>query len=177
MQTGRQFAYDYYFQNWGVQYDYHLESDTYIQNFSFSLGLRTLLQKTQGDSKGYVITLTSSCPRWRLKSPACRLFTQPFIQTQIKENIKAPRHWPLCGNSPGQVTSPHKGPVTRKMFLFDDVIMSKYWLPIGYHVHIWQMSPLVRFEESIFFLLDPNFPSRKNNERSFSDPNPRGGGY
>ena len=28
--------------------------------------------------------------------PASRLFTQPFIQTQIKENIKAPRHWPLC---------------------------------------------------------------------------------
>ena len=26
-----------------------------------------------------------------------RLFTQSFIQTQIKENIKAPRHWPLCG--------------------------------------------------------------------------------
>ena len=25
------------------------------------------------------------------------LFTQPFIQAQIKENIKAPRHWPLCG--------------------------------------------------------------------------------
>ena len=21
----------------------------------------------------------------------------PFIQAQIKENIKAPRHWPLCG--------------------------------------------------------------------------------
>ena len=32
----------------------------------------------------------------RLKSPALRLFTQPFIQTQIKENIKAPPHWPLC---------------------------------------------------------------------------------
>ena len=32
-----------------------------------------------------------------LKSPALRLFTRPFIQTQIKENIKAPRHWPLCG--------------------------------------------------------------------------------
>ena len=31
----------------------------------------------------------------------------------------------LCvGNSPGQVNSPHKGPVTRKMFPFDDVIMS-----------------------------------------------------
>ena len=34
---------------------------------------------------------------WRLKSPASRWFTQPFIQAQIKENIKAPRHWPLCG--------------------------------------------------------------------------------
>ena len=28
------------------------------------------------------------------------LFTQPFIQVQVKENIKVPRHWPLCGNSP-----------------------------------------------------------------------------
>ena len=27
-----------------------------------------------------------------IKSPASRLFTQPFIQAQIKENIKAPRH-------------------------------------------------------------------------------------
>ena len=27
------------------------------------------------------------------------------------------------GNSPGPVNSPHKGPVTRKIFLFDDVIM------------------------------------------------------
>ena len=39
------------------------------------------------------ITLTSYWPRWHLKSPASRLFTQPFIETQIKENIKAPRHW------------------------------------------------------------------------------------
>ena len=34
---------------------------------------------------------------WRLKSPAPRLFSQPFIRAQIKEDIKAPRHWPLCG--------------------------------------------------------------------------------
>ena len=32
----------------------------------------------------------------------------------------------LCvGNSPGPVNSPHKGPVTRKMFPFDDVIMGE----------------------------------------------------
>ena len=40
--------------------------------------------------------------RWRLKSTASRLFTQPFIQAQIKENIKIPHHWPFYGNS--QVT-------------------------------------------------------------------------
>ena len=28
---------------------------------------------------------------WRLKSPASPLFTQPFNQAQIKENIKTPR--------------------------------------------------------------------------------------
>ena len=47
------------------------------------------------------ITLTSWWPRWRLKSPASRLFTRPFIQTQIKENIKAPRRWSLCGEFTG----------------------------------------------------------------------------
>ena len=35
------------------------------------------------------------------KTPASRLLTQLFIQTQIEGNIKAPRHWPLWGNSPG----------------------------------------------------------------------------
>ena len=39
--------------------------------------------------------------RWRPKSPAPGLFTQPFIQAQIKEKIKAPRHWPLCGDVTG----------------------------------------------------------------------------
>ena len=48
-------------------------------------------------------------------------------QTQIKENIKAPRHWPLCGEFTGPhrwpVNSPHKWPVRRKLFPFDDVII------------------------------------------------------
>ena len=46
------------------------------------------------------ITVTSQWVGWRLKSPAPRLFTQPFIQTQIKESIDAPRHWLCAGNSP-----------------------------------------------------------------------------
>ena len=41
------------------------------------------------------ITVTSQLTPRRLKSPASRLCAQPFVQAQIKENIKAPRHWPL----------------------------------------------------------------------------------
>ena len=36
-----------------------------------------------------------------LTSLALRMFSQPFIQAQIKENIKVPRHWPLCGEFTG----------------------------------------------------------------------------
>ena len=68
--------------------------------------------------------MTSWWVRWSLKSPASRLFTQPVIQAQIKENIKALRHWPFVwGIHRRPVNPPHKGPVTRKMFPFDDVIM------------------------------------------------------
>ena len=43
----------------------------------------------------------------------------------------------LClGNSPGSVNSPHKGPVTRKMFPFDDVIMILF--------HIWMVAVIRR---------------------------------
>ena len=49
----------------------------------------------------HIITSTSWWPRWRLKSPASRLFTQSFIRAQTKESIKAPRHWPLCGELTG----------------------------------------------------------------------------
>ena len=44
-----------------------------------------------------------------LKSPASPLFTEPFIRAQIKEIIKAPRHWPLggefTGDFPAKMTS------------------------------------------------------------------------
>ena len=43
------------------------------------------------------------------------ILTQPFVQGQIEENIKAPRHWL-------EVNSAHKWPVTRQMFPFN-VIM------------------------------------------------------
>ena len=48
-----------------------------------------------------LITVTSQWARWHLKSPASWLFSQTFIQAHIKENIKAPRHWSLCGEFTG----------------------------------------------------------------------------
>ena len=47
------------------------------------------------------ITVTSFWARWCLKSPASRLFTEQFIQAQMKWNIKALRYWPLCGEFTG----------------------------------------------------------------------------
>ena len=44
--------------------------------------------------------MTSQWAPWRLKSPAFRSFAQPFVQAQIKENIKAPLHWPVWGELP-----------------------------------------------------------------------------
>ena len=47
----------------------------------------------------------------------------------------------LCaGNSPGPVNSPHKGPVTRKMFPFNDVIVlfkAQHPLEIGHPICPW----------------------------------------
>ena len=55
--------------------------------------------------------------RWRLKSSTSPLFTQSCIQAQFKENIKAPRHWPLCGEFTGHRWIPRtKGQSRGKCF-------------------------------------------------------------
>ena len=61
------------------------------------------------------------------------LFTQPFVQARIKENVKAPRHWPLWGKP---VNTPQKGPVTRKIFLFHDVMIILHDERPTIH-HVW----------------------------------------
>ena len=45
--------------------------------------------------------MTSEWAQWRPKSPALRLFSQPFIHLQSKENTKAQRHWHLRGDFTG----------------------------------------------------------------------------
>ena len=71
----------------------------------------------------FIITVTSQCAPWRLRSPGSQLFAQPLVQAHIKENIKALRHWPLWGESTGDrpVDSPHKGPCS------DAKIVSIWW--------------------------------------------------
>ena len=55
--------------------------------------------------------------QWRLKPPASRLFTPPFSQVQINENIKSPRHRPLCREFTGDRWIPRtKGQWNGKCF-------------------------------------------------------------
>ena len=63
----------------------------------------------------------------RLRSPASRLFTQPFIRgpDQRKHQSSASLAF-VRGIHLWPVNHPHKGPVTRKMFPFDDVNMLFY---------------------------------------------------
>ena len=65
----------------------------------------------------------------RLRSPASRLFTQPFIQGADQRKRQSPASLAFVrGIHRGPMNSPHKWPITRKIFPFDDVIMrfSKY---------------------------------------------------
>ena len=67
--------------------------------------------------RGKFITGTSWWALWRPKSLASRLFAQPFVQVQIKKDTKAPRHWPLWGESTGDRWIPFtKGQWRRKCF-------------------------------------------------------------
>ena len=64
--------------------------------------------------------------RRRFKSTASRLFIQSYIHAQINEDIKLRVTGHCKGNSPVTGEFPaHKGPGTRKMSPFGDVITSK----------------------------------------------------
>ena len=75
-------------------------SDFKCINFRQNLGVDTLSIQVNITVAG-IIAVTSKWARWCLKSPTSRLFAQSFIQEQIKENIKAPRHWSLLGEFTG----------------------------------------------------------------------------
>ena len=61
-----------------------------------------------------------------------------FIQPQIKGNIKAPRHWPLCaGNSSMTGEFPAQKANIAETFPFHDVIMLSFFYYRRTHKHHW----------------------------------------
>ena len=74
------------------------------------------------------VAVTLQYTQWCLKSPASRLFAQPFVQAPIRENIKAPRHWPLWG----EFTSDRWIPLTQRASYAETV--SIWW---SHHGKSW----------------------------------------
>ena len=87
------------------------------------------------DMQNCIITMTPQWARWRLRSLASRLFTQPFIQTQIGKYQSSASLAFVRGIHRGPVNSPHKGPVTRKILPFDDVIMINHFMNMCLYIH------------------------------------------
>ena len=112
--------------------------------------------------------------------PHCCLLS--FIQAQIKENIKAPRHWPLCGEFTGTGEFPAQSAsnqVTRKMFPFDDVIMhacSRYvdCYLVAVVSEVWDMAPNGRHRP--FMIGWSKYHWGSSHEGSGRHPRQHGGG-
>ena len=67
--------------------------------------------------------------------------TQSFIQTHIKENIKAPRHWPLCGEFTGDQWIPHtNGQLRGKCF---HLMTSSWSQKLSSHPHLSRLHSYV----------------------------------
>ena len=79
------------------------------KHIRYPLSLELIQRCMRKDEKSWILWKSSITMQWRYNGrddvsnhqPASRLFTQPFTQAQIKENIDAPRHWPLCGKFTG----------------------------------------------------------------------------
>ena len=77
----------------------------------------------------------------------------------------------LCaGNSPGPVNSPHKGPVTRKMFPFDDVIMIFLVLHIARVTSFCQRTSVIQWQERGRLLHSPSLVTLRLSVESESLP-------
>ena len=77
--------------------------------------------------------------QWRLRSPVSPLFIVSSGADERKhQNSGSPAF--VSGIHGWPVNSPHKGPVTRKMFQFDVREIDAYpkcWFRIEYHIMVW----------------------------------------
>ena len=88
------------------------------------------------------------------------MFTQPFIHAQINENIKAPRHWPLCGEFTGEQWIPRTNDQSRgKCFHFMTSSWSPSILATGHSIYFYRTPFLIIHEMEL--LLFPIYVLRK----------------
>ena len=132
--------------------------------------LQGCLTCTDTSSPGAVITnLDHDTLRWRHNELDGVSDHQPhgcllnrLFRRRSKETSKL-RVTGLCvGNSPGPVNSPHKGPVTRNLFPFDDVIMRWYFFlfstascTLGNNTSKINQAPLNTFCHTSYVTTDP----------------------
>ena len=88
----------------------------------------------------------------RLKSPASRLFAQQFAHGQIKENIKAPRHWPLGVESIGGFPSQRASNAEN---------ISIWWRHHGSWLNAWTSTNSTPFYHRLLEVFTFSHPSRK----------------
>ena len=89
---------------------------------TFKLHMQLIFIKAGDCNIGVDITMTSKWARWRLKPSASRLLTVYSDVDELKHQSSASLPFGR-GIHRGPVNSPHKWPVTRKMFPFHNVIM------------------------------------------------------
>ena len=83
-----------------------------LKKIAWQLLIRNSIKISQGTISYRIciwITMTSHWARWRLKSPASRLFAQPFIQAQINKKHQSSASLAFVwGIHRWPVNSPHK---------------------------------------------------------------------
>ena len=102
--------------------------------------------------------MTSQWAQWCLKSPASRLFTLPLIQGADQRKHQSSTSLAFArGIHRWPVNSPHKRPVTRKMFPFDDVIMEPCFARVIFIVISSPMFSRVVYDDVIKWKLFPRY--------------------
>ena len=100
----------------------------------------TMMASWHGNAPRISSPLVVRCPSHHysdviMGSIACQITSLTIVYSIVYSGEDQRKHQSsasltfLRGIHRGPVNSPHKGPVTRKMCLFDDVIMIKQWSP------------------------------------------------
>ena len=110
----------------------NLQNDNWTREHTFfAVGITTNMFRPISRPTEWIFSSFVNTLRWRHNDHDSVSNHQPhgcllnrLFRRRSKKTSKLSVTGLCAGNSPGPVNSPHKGPVTRKMFPFDDVIMT-----------------------------------------------------